>query len=192
MPEREAIEIRSYRVCFDLERRVHKIDRWRVPLPYGVPLRGLAYGGAGLLLVLFAARLPLVGQLLAALHPALRLGGLPVGAAALLLRWNPDGRTAHRAILASLRLWLAPRRLIGFRSLAPPGATLLGDVAVAADERSCRLRKGVVRGPARVVLRYPVRGRGRGRTLRLEQAGGDPQWRGTEVELRQRQRLVVR
>ncbi len=33
--------------CFDLERRLHKIDRWRVPLPYGLPLRSLGYFVAG-------------------------------------------------------------------------------------------------------------------------------------------------
>ena len=26
------IQIRSFRVCFQLERRLHKIDRWRIPV----------------------------------------------------------------------------------------------------------------------------------------------------------------
>ena len=40
--EREARPIRSYRVCFSLERRIYKIDRWRLPVPWGVPLRTTA------------------------------------------------------------------------------------------------------------------------------------------------------
>jgi len=41
MADQQTLQIRSFRVVFDLERRLHKIDRWRIPLPYGVPVRGL-------------------------------------------------------------------------------------------------------------------------------------------------------
>jgi hypothetical protein len=45
LPDRSAgLEVRSFRVVFQLERRLHRIQHWKLPLPYGLPLRGLAYG----------------------------------------------------------------------------------------------------------------------------------------------------
>ena len=41
--EESDIQLRSFRVCFQLERRLHRIDRFRLPFPYGLPLRGLGY-----------------------------------------------------------------------------------------------------------------------------------------------------
>ena len=50
----------------------------------------------------------------------------------------------------------------------------------------------MVKGPATVVFRYPVDARPRGRTLRVRRQGGRAQWRGTQVQLRAGQRVVVR
>jgi hypothetical protein len=189
--EEGAIQIRSYRVCFDLERRIHKIDRWRVPLPYGVPVRGLAYFGAALVLVLVLSQLPVTGQLLGILHPALRLAVLPIGVAAMLTRWSLDGRSAHQVGLAWARLQVEPRRLAAFRPVPAAGSVELDEVALAPDDRSARMRPATVQGPARVVLRYPVETRVRGRTLHVAQGDGGPLWRGKQVDLKTGQRLVV-
>ena len=48
------ITLRSYRLAFELERRLHRIDRFRIPVPYGIPLAALAYAVA--LAALFVAR----------------------------------------------------------------------------------------------------------------------------------------
>jgi hypothetical protein len=186
------IQIRSYRVCFDLERRIHKIDRWRVPLPYGVPVRGLAYFVVVLLAVLAAAQLPITGAVIGALHPAVRLFVLPVGAAAVLTRWSLDGRSAHQVALAAVRMQTEPSRVAAFRPARPGGRAELGELVLAHDERSARLRRARVEGPARVTLRYPISARPRGRTLRVAQAGEDALWRGKQVDLRAGQRMVVR
>lgn len=186
------IEIRSYRVCFDLERRIHKIDRWRVPLPYGVPFRGIGYAAVLLAAVLMLQGLPVFGQVLGALHPALRYLVLPVGLAAVLTGWRVDGRTAHQTALAWLRYHCGRRSFSSFRPLAQRGqAGEWSDVAVASDERTSRLRRAVVEGPSRVLLRYPVQTAARGNELRVAQTGAEPQWRGTQVDLREGQRLVV-
>ena len=91
------IPIRSYRVCFDLERRIHQVDRWRIPVPYGIPLRGIAYAVTCLIGVVVVQGLPLIGTVLGALHPALRLVILPVGVAYAACQLRVDGRPAHAA-----------------------------------------------------------------------------------------------
>ena len=184
--------IRSYRLCFELERRIHSIDRWRIPVPYGVPLRGVAYGAAALVGVLLLVRLPGVGELLGALHPALRLVILPVGVAFWLTRMRIDGRAAHAAALAWARWRLGPVRLSAFRAAEHPGARLVPSLAVAADDRAARYRRCVVSGPAEVTLRYPASARVRRRTIGVRAAGGEPLWRGKRVQLGHGQRLRVR
>jgi hypothetical protein len=190
MAEDGSILIRSYRVCFDLERRIHKIDRWRIPLPYGVPLSGLGYALGALLAVVVLSKLPVAGVFLSILHPALRYVVLPVAVAMALTRWSLDGRPAHAAGLAWLRLHLEPRRLAGFRAAPAPDPVRLGEIPIAPDEGGAALRKGVVQGPCTLVLRYPMQSRPRGRTLRVGQEPGAALWRGKEIRLNERQRVV--
>jgi hypothetical protein len=94
------LPIHSFRVVFELERRIHKIDRWRLPVPYGVPLRGLAYWAVALVATIGFTRLPLVGSAVEVLPAPVRFVVLPVGVAYLLARVEVDGRPAHRAIVA--------------------------------------------------------------------------------------------
>jgi hypothetical protein len=188
------IPIRSYRVCFDLERRIHQIDRWRIPLPYGVPLAGIGWAGAALLAIIVLSRLPLVGALLGGIHPAVRYIVLPVAIAWFLTRWRIDGRSAHASGMAWLRWQAAPRQLVAFRRTShAPGEMRFGAVTLVPDERGARLRSGTVRGPGRALLRYPVefRERGRGRTLVVKAQEGDPLWRGKEVTITSKQRMVI-
>jgi len=188
--DRELV-IRSYRLCFALERRIHRIDRWRIPVPYGVPLRGVAYGAVALVAVLLLQRLPATGEVLRALHPALRFVILPVGVAAVLTRVLVDGRPAHSAARAWLGWRLAPARVAAFGAAERPGPRLLENLVVAGDERAARYRRSVIRGPATVTLRYPARAHARARSLRLRQTEGGPLWRGKLIRLAAGQRLVV-
>ena len=107
---RETLQIRSFRVVFSLERRLFKVDRFRLPFAYGVPLRAIAYAAAALAAVAVAAQLPLVGTLLALVPPPVRFVAVPFAVAAVLTRVRVDGLPAHRAA----GLWLAhhatPRR----------------------------------------------------------------------------------
>ena len=57
----EQITLRSYRLAFEVERRLHRIDRFRVPVPYGIPLRGIAYGVVALMAVLWCRAVPVLG-----------------------------------------------------------------------------------------------------------------------------------
>src|SRR5947208_421942 len=112
----ERLSIRSYRLCFALERRIHRIDRWRIPVPYGVPLRGIAYAAVAFAGVVVLSGLPVACELLGALHPALRLVILPAGVAYLACRLRVDGRPAHAAALAWVRYAIEPSWVVGFRA----------------------------------------------------------------------------
>jgi hypothetical protein len=91
-----AIEIRSYRSVFDLERRIYRIDRLRLN-PGGVPVRGAVYCIVLLLGALLAGATPLVGVAVRALPWYLRELALPLGTAALLTVIRVEGRPFHLA-----------------------------------------------------------------------------------------------
>jgi hypothetical protein len=194
--EQQGLSIRSFRLVFDLERRIHKIDRWRIPVPYGVPLRGIAYWAAALLVTIALGGLPLAGELTRVLPTPVRLVVLPLAVAYLFARVSIDGRPAHTALVAWARFRLSPSRFAGMRAV-PRSATVvrLADVPCIPDERSTRYRGAVIEGPATVLLRYPPLGlakrRGRGATLHVSQLPGPPLFVGKEARLTERQRMVV-
>src|SRR3954447_26503353 len=68
----ERLVIRSYRRVFEVDRRIYRVDRWALPVPGGVPLRGLGYFIATLLLVVVGGRLPGLATLLELLSAPLR------------------------------------------------------------------------------------------------------------------------
>ena len=116
-----SMEIRSFRVVFALERRIHRVDRFRIPLPYGLPVRAAVYAFVVLVLVVLAGRLPAVGELIALLPAPLRYVALPIGIGFLLSRARVDGRPAHRFLVAYTRHRLAARYMSAFRRIDPPG-----------------------------------------------------------------------
>ncbi len=196
MREREGLTIRSFRVVFDLERRIHKVDRWRIPVPYGVPLRGIAYWALALFATIVLGRLPLVGALTDVAPTPIRLVIVPVAVAYALARLKIDGRPAHTGLAAWARFTLEPARIAGLRGVPRVGAVVrLANIPILPDERSARLRRAVIGGPAAVLLRYPpfgsVKTRGRRPTLRVKQLPGDPLFVGKHVRLRAGQRMVV-
>lgn len=189
----EPLRIRSYRVVFRLERRLHRIGNWRVPLPHGLPLAGACYFALALCLVLILGRIPLVGALLGVLPAPARLAVLPAAAALALLRWRPDGRPPPRALLALARHRLGAQRLAAFRS-APLGVVRLADLHLAPGSGGTRLRRAVLRGRAGGVgatLRYPCAISGRGRVLRALQTGEGPVQEGREIAVGRGRRAVL-
>src|SRR5271157_28312 len=114
-----AIEIRSYRAVFDLERRIYRVDQLRLN-PGGIPVRGVVYFLAILLAMLIAGGLPLVGAAIGALPWYLRDLALPLASATVLSVIRIEGRPFHLAAYALLRYRARSRRLAGVR---PCGAT---------------------------------------------------------------------
>ncbi|MGE3449200.1 MAG: hypothetical protein AB7H92_16665 [Microbacteriaceae bacterium] len=128
----DELQIRSFRVVFELERRIYSVDRFRVPLPYGLPLRSLAYAATALLCVLVLDGFPVTGALLGGLPAPVRLVLVPVAASWALTRVRVDGRSAHATATACVGYWLAPRRRAGVRHGGPDGPVVLGDVTIVA------------------------------------------------------------
>ena len=196
MRDADGITIRSFRVVFDLERRIHKIDRWRIPVPYGVPLRGIGYWAAALLATIATGRLPLAGELAGVLPAPIRLVIVPVAVAYALARLQVDGRPAHTALGSWARFRLSPRRVAGLRGGPRVGTVVrLGDATVLPDERGARYRPAVIEGPVTVLLRYPPRGwvraGGHRPALHVRQLPGPALFVGKRVRLGAAQRMVV-
>lgn len=108
------------------------------------------------------------GLVIGLLDWPLRLVVIPVAVATLATQATPDGRRADRFALSWLAVHLAPLRRSLDRPLPAAGRPHLlgGDVWVAPDERSPRLRRGRVRGPAIVFFSRSVALRGGGRRRR--------------------------
>lgn len=190
MSDDGAVTIRSFRLAFELERRIHKIDRWRIPVPYGVPLRTLGYAAAALAVVFVLGRLPLVGLVLEAVPWPIRYGVLPGGVAQLLTQVQVDGRPAHDFLVAWVRLRVEGRRSIAFTSSRVRARELLDAVLVAPDERHVGYRRGAIEGAGAVVLRQPADLDPRGRRL-LVRATDDAALTAKRVNLKPGQRVVV-
>lgn len=185
------MHIRSFRTCFAMERRLHKIDRWRLPVPYGVPLRGIAYAVIMLLVVGLLTRLPVTKQMLGMFPFGVRFVVLPFGSAWLLLRWKLDGRPAHIAAVAWMRYRFGPDRICGFRPQPAPAREVFGPVTAAPGDIDPGHHRAEIVGPATVVLRYPTEFEQRGSVLRVRRLPGDPQGRGKQVEVAEGQKVVI-
>jgi hypothetical protein len=192
MTDDAVLTIRSFHNSFNVERRIHRIDRWQIPVPFGIPVRGIGYAIVVEAAILLLSRLPALDSAMSGFHPALRFVVLPTCLAFVLTRWEIDGRAAHTTLRSLLKMLSQPTRLVAWQRVPEPGQIVLDRVTIAADERSARLRPAEIRGPALVLVRYPFSVRERRRALQITQQPGPPQWRGKEISLRAGQRVVIR
>ncbi len=146
------IEIRSYRRVFDLERRIYSVDRVRLN-PGGVPVRGVLYFLALLVVGLVTAGLPLVGSLAGELPWFLRDLALPGAGAAVLSVIRIEGRVFHLAAQSLVRYWAGPRRLAGVRSCGSVGDLWRPDeILLLPDGSDSRMRSMRYTGPGAVLV----------------------------------------
>lgn len=153
------VEIRSYRGVIDsVERRIFRVDRWRIPKPDGLSVRAIVYTIATFVTLLVVGRLPVAHQVLGILPASVRFIALPVIGGWALSSWAPDGRAPHHALISALRFLRAPKHFAGLRSCPPIGAQLVpvAEVCVAAGVDEPRYRPGRIAGPATVTMRYPA------------------------------------
>jgi len=190
----QKLEIRSFRVVFQLERRLHRIQHWKLPLPYGLPLRGLAYGAFVLTAILLLGRLPVVGAVVGLMPPPVRFLLAPVGAGFFLSRARVDGRPAHRFLLAWGRDRVGSRWVSAFRAIPAPGTCVRfrEPIVFVPDSSGPEYRPARLVGPARVLLRYPARATQRGRRLLVSQGSDMPLRRGKELTFAGRQDVRFR
>jgi hypothetical protein len=153
------VVVRSYRRVFEVDRRIYRVDRWTLPVPGGVPLRGVGYFVAALLAVIACRALPGVGALVGALSPPLRYVVLPLVVAVLGTQAAPDGRAAHRFAWDWLCLRVRARRRCAGRVVAREGEPVPwhGELGVRFDGEGPVLHRARVHGPARVTFAVPVR-----------------------------------
>ena len=162
----ERWSIRSYRRVFEVDRRIYRVDRWALPVPGGVPLRGgrlLRRGAAGGDRGRRAARASASWS--ARVSAPLRFVVVPLAVAVLGTQAAPDGRVG-----ASLRVGLAAAAAAGAAALGGPAwcrsrasrCAWHGELALRWDgdaRAACTAAR--VRGPARVTFNVPVRLRAR-------------------------------
>ncbi len=159
------IEIRSYRRVFDLERRIYSVDRLRLN-PGGVPVRGVVYFLAILLMGVIAAELPLIGALAGELPWYLRDIALPGAAATVLSVVRIEGRVFHLAARGLVRYWAGPRRLEGVRRCAAVGERWRPqEILMLPDGSDSRMRRLRYTGPGAVLVAVEHERRGRAREL---------------------------
>jgi TcpE family len=194
----ERVPIRSYRGIFSVDRRIYRIEQWRIPVPGGIPLRAFLYYFGALIAVLLLSRLPVLGDALGLLHPAYLYVIGPIGVAVLGTRVVPDGRAPHRFARDWIAFRVRTRRRSAGRIVPLEGEQVSGvaPLALGADEHGIELRRARVTGAGQVAFRDPVelrRGR-RGRlTARPVVAGRRRRGTVTEtVELAPGERLEVR
>jgi hypothetical protein len=145
-------EIRSYRNVFDLERRIYRVDRLRLN-PGGVPLRGIVYFLAILVVALLAGALPLIGALAHTPPWYVRDVAAPGAIAALLTLIRIEGRPFHLAALTLLRYATGPRELAGLRPrVAADRYWRPHELVVLADGSDQRLRRLRYTGPGAVLV----------------------------------------
>jgi hypothetical protein len=188
----DPVTLRSYRLAFELERRLHRIDRFRIPVPYGIPLRGIAYAVGVLVAILWSRAVPVVGDAESIVPWPVRVMVAPVVAAVALCRLEYDGRPAHEAAAARLMRAIGPSRVVAFERITGTSSATLDDVLVAPDERGPSYRPGRIAGEGPVVLRLPVRARRRGREIEIQPASDRPMFEAPVVELGAEDRMVVR
>jgi hypothetical protein len=198
-----ATEIRSYRAVFDLERRIYRVDRLRLN-PGGVPVRGIVYFLALLVVMLLVAALPLIGVLLKTLPWYLREVAIPGATASLLTLIKVEGRPFHLAGFALLRYAVGPRELSGLRPrTAADRRWRMEELLVLADGSDSALRRVRYTGPGAVLVSVahargvwragPLRRLARLPDMRLATLPGKPRpARGQVIALTSGARLEVK
>jgi hypothetical protein len=191
---REVKVVRSYTLVFRRRWRIFRVQSWRIPLPGGLELRLLGYWLGCLVAVAVMGRVPVMGSLVELVPASARFVVCPLLAAWALSRWEVDGRAPHRALVGGLFWLLRPRVVASFRRVPRVGAVEVpvGEVVVGPDLSAASYPRGVIEGPARLLLRYPVnafRGRdgfsgvGATRSLRLRGASTVPLARGRTLDV---------
>jgi len=172
MGEQRHTELRSYRSVFALERRIYRIDRLRLN-PSGVPVRGVGYAVALLVVAQILEGVPVLGDLAGLLPWPIRDLVIPLAIAGALIVLRLDGRHGHHALLAAARYLGSPRNLSGFTPCAAIGTTWRpGQLVVLPDGSDPVLRSMRYRGPGQLAVRIAHSARitrgFRGRQLEIE------------------------
>lgn len=168
-------QIRSYQRAFHFELMLYTLGSLRPWRP--VPARGVFYAAVCVVVMVVVAHLPGIGPVLSGLGPEAVYGVIPLGMAWLLTVAQIEGRRFHVAVRAWARSPLGGRTLIGgYRPMSRVGERWRPrQVLVVNDGRDGAPPTGLrLRGPGRVLLRYPCRARLDGSELTIVQTAEEP------------------
>lgn len=188
------LEIRSFRAVFALERRIYRIDTLRLN-PGGVPLRGIAYALALVIVALLVGAVPPGSWVAGSVPWYVRDLAAPIGLSLLLGTVRVDGRPFHLAAISMAGFLLRSRRL--FRLRAAPRATRWRppDVLVIPDGSDAHFRALRFTGPGVVHVRIAharVHPKGIARPAVVLRPAGGPLAPPSVVDLEPGARLEVR
>lgn len=190
--DKATMDVQSFRLVFDLERRLHRIDRWHLPFPNGIPLVGIAHAAAALAVVIALRQLPGIGELIAALPAPLTYVLAPAAAAAALTRLHIDGRPAHQHLIAQALAPTTSRRKAANRPSPLTPSLILDTTLLTTSPRSGTYPACVVTGPATTRLNRPIRATPRRNTLHLTPLAGPPLARTKTLRIHAGQTMKVR
>jgi hypothetical protein len=195
------VVIRSYALVFRMQRKLFKIDRWRLPLPGGLEIRAIVYAIVVLLADLVLSRLVLIGPVTDRLPAPLHWAILPGLVVFVLVKLEVEGRPPHRVIASLLAWWVGSKYFIGRLPAARPGPRApIQTLWITPDWRGSRYRPAAVGGPTTVVCRYPANahvrldrnGRPNGNAMYLDHPSyGRLALEGNTIEVPAGQRLVI-
>jgi hypothetical protein len=200
-PTDRRVLIRSYALVFRMQRKLFKIDRWRLPLPGGLEIRAIVYAIVVLLGDLFVSRLVLIGPVTDKLPAPLHWAILPGLVVFVLVKLEVEGRPPHKVIASLLGWWVRPKYYIGRGPITRPGLRApIHALWLTPDWRGPRYRPAQIHGPTTVVCRYPTnariphnrRGEATGEAMYLSEPTYDRLvLDGNAIEIPAGQRLVI-
>ncbi len=200
-PSDRRVVIRSYALVFRMQRKLFKVDRWRLPLPGGLEVRSIVYAIVVLLIELIVSRLALIGPVTNKLPTPLHWVILPGVVVFVLVKLEVEGRPPHRVIASLVGWWVGPKYFIGLCPAVAPGVRVpIQTLYLTPDWRGSRYRPAEIDGPTTIVCRYPANAR-----IQLDRHGeprgeamylSDPSYErlaleGNTVEIPAGKRLVI-
>jgi hypothetical protein len=163
--------IRSYHRAFHFELELYTLGNIRLWRP--VPARALFYFAGSEVVMLLLTHVPLFGASLSQVDWSVLYVAIPVVLAWLLTVAKIEGRRFHVGVRAWSRHVWSGKRLVGaHRSVAKAGGCWrLSPVVLIGDGRDGTPPSGLrLKGPGRVLLRYPCRARADGKRLTVAQS----------------------
>jgi hypothetical protein len=159
-PSDRRVLIRSYALVFRMQRKLFKVDRWRLPLPGGLEIRAIVYAIVVLLGDLIVSRVALIGPITNKLPAPLHWAILPGLVVFVLVKLEVEGRPPHKVIASLLGWWVRPKYFIGLSHAVAPGIRVpIQTLCITPDWRAARYRPAEIHGPTTIVCRYPANAR---------------------------------
>lgn len=175
MPDESPRQIRSYHRAFHFELTLYSLGNIRLVRP--IPARAILYLAMLEVAMVIAAHAPVLGAAISGLGWTVVYGLIPLSLAWLLTVAKVEGRRFHVAARAWARHLSKPRQLVGaYRMAGRAGARWRPEpIVLIGDGRDGRAPRGVrLRGPGKVLLRYPCEAKRTGARLTVAQTSEVP------------------